>query len=351
MPLAAIVRSEMLESTHLGSVAAVDEDGRLLAMCGGPLRRTFLRSAAKPFQLTPFVARGGAERYGLTGPELALAAASHSGERVHTNLALRMLQKGGFEVSSLHCGGHPPMYEEAARELIRNGEEPNPLHNNCSGKHAAMLLACNMAGEDPAPYYRADHPLQGRILDYLARISGLAREKIGIGVDGCSVPVFRMPLYNLALAYSRLFSTSFEGETRAESEAHQRVARAMTSHPFMVAGTGRFTTQIMEIFSGQLIAKEGADGVYALSLSPGLAAPLTGGKALGVALKIEDGGERCRDLVTVEILEKLGLLDEAHRSRLDAIVSRDVLNVRGDVIGKKVPCFEMEILGVRLAHG
>ncbi|HEV8266771.1 MAG TPA: asparaginase, partial [Thermoanaerobaculia bacterium] len=154
VPLLVVTRGARVESVHRGSVAVVAEDGRLVAAAGNPLQPVFLRSASKPFQLTPFLASGGEKRFRLTTEEIALAAASHAGEPFHTRTALGILQKGGFRVDDLHCGAHAPMREETARELAWRREKPNSLHNNCSGKHAAMLLACRMRGEDPKSYWK-----------------------------------------------------------------------------------------------------------------------------------------------------------------------------------------------------
>jgi L-asparaginase II len=339
--LAVVLRGGHLESSHHGSIAVVSGDGRLLASTGDPGRLTYLRSAAKPFQLNPFVATGGVERYGLRSEDLALAAASHSGEPFHTSRALAMLQMGGFCERDLHCGAHAPMNEDAAHELIRAGEKPDQLHNNCSGKHAAMLLACRMLGLPPQTYYEPSHPYQRRIFDVVSRATGTLPESLSFGVDGCSVPVFRMPLKNLALGYGRLLGKGFAAETGEERSAREKIAAAMMAHPEMVGGTGRFTTRLMRLFGGRLLAKEGADGVYGVAVSPELAGPQSGGESLGIAVKIEDGGERCRDLIVVEVLRQLGVLPETLSERAAALPEKDVRNVRGDLVGEMKPAFDL----------
>jgi L-asparaginase II len=336
-PLVAVTRGGKVESVHRGSVAVVAEDGELVAWTGAPRQHVWLRSSAKPFQLLPFLAAGGAERFALGSEEIALAAASHSGEPTHTRLAAAMLAKGGFREKDLHCGAHPPMHEPSARALYAAGGMPTALHNNCSGKHAAMLLACRLFGLDPATYWRREHPLQRRILAAVARMTGVPAARIPRAVDGCSVPVFRVPLASLARGYARLVGNGPRTETPAEGAARRRIAAAMSSAPEFVAGTGRFTTELMRAFGGGLVGKEGAEGVYAV----GVPAALTGGRALGIAVKIADGAERGRDAVTVEALRALGMARGARLARLRALAHKPVLNVRGDAVGSLQTLFSI----------
>jgi len=343
VPLLVVTRGGRVESVHRGSVAVVAADGRLLAAAGDPLQPVFLRSAAKPFQLTPFLAAGGERRYRLSTEEIAVAAASHGGEPFHTRTVLALLARGGFSVDDLHCGAHAPMREETARSLAFRHEKPNALHNNCSGKHAAMLLACRLFGNDPASYWRKDHPLQRRILEVVSRMTGVEEDRIPLGVDGCSVPVYQVPLYNLALSYSRLVGPRLPGESAREFAARRRIVGAMTGAPEMVAGTGRFTTSVMREFGGDLLAKEGAEGVYAVGVPSRLAAALPVNGAVGIALKIEDGAERGRDAVTVEVMRQLGLAGGSRLGRLRRLARRPVRNVRGEVVGGMKPVFSLDL--------
>ena len=345
VPLLVVRRGGSVESVHRGSVAVVSEDGRLLAAAGDPRGPVFLRSAAKPVQLVPFLAGGGERRFSLTTEEIALAAASHGGEPFHTSAAAAMLARGGFTAEDLRCGAHPPMHEETARALALRGEEPGPLHNNCSGKHAAMLLACRLFDEDAGTYWRPEHPLQRRILSAVSRFSGVPVARIGLAVDGCSAPVFRIPLENLALLYARLRGARLRGETPRAFAARVRIVDAMTEAPEMVAGTGRFTTNLMRAFGRSLLAKEGAEGVYAMGGAPRLTRSLSNASSVGIALKIEDGAERGRDAVAVEVLMQLGLASGARLAALRRLARRDVKNVRGDVVGDMKTVFRLDRFG------
>ena len=309
----------------------------MVAFLGDPEAATYLRSAAKPFQCLPLLLAGGEERYGLTPSDLALICASHSGDPEHLAGALDLLTRGGFGVGDLLCGGHIPLGRESAQRMIRAGEEPTPLHNNCSGKHAGMLLACQLLGYPTENYVDPAHPLQRRIVEHVLEICRVSREQVGIGVDGCSVPAFHMPLSAAARGYAALADPRAAGSVGIQTEAAaalDRVARAMTSEPVQVAGRGRFTTRLMEVTRGRVLGKEGAEGFYALAVR--------GPVALGIAVKIADGGERCRDGVVLDVLRELGSLSGAEFEELAGHYAPPVLNARGIQVGEVVPDVDLE---------
>jgi L-asparaginase II len=328
--LARVFRGDRVESLHRGSVAVVDERARLVAWAGDPGGIIFLRSAAKPIQALPLLEAGGFDRYRLGNREVALMCASHGGEPRHIAVARRLLARGGFAVGDLACGPHPPMHEPSAARLVRRGERPTALHNNCSGKHAGLLLACRLLGFAPGSYWRASHPIQVRILARLASLSSVSARRIGIAVDGCNLPVFALPLRALALSYARLVSRGLPGESAAQEEARRRVVRAMVGHPEMVAGAGRFTSDFLEAGRGAWIGKEGAEGVYGIALCP----RWRGDPALGIAYKIEDGSSRARDAVALELLERLGRLGRRGARLLGRHRAPRVLNSRGIEVGR-----------------
>src|SRR3954454_17647576 len=196
--LASVYRGPHVESFHTGSIAVVDSLGRLLAFAGDPALRSCIRSAAKPFQAIPLIEYGGVEEFVLSGEEIALTCASHGGEPVHVSTAAGLLRKGELDEEDLLCGAHFPYDEKAAAELRASGEPPSPLHNNCSGKHAGMLLATKVMDVPSAGYIDAEHPLQVLMRSTLADFAGLAAEEIPIAVDGCGVPAFFLTLYRAA---------------------------------------------------------------------------------------------------------------------------------------------------------
>ena len=270
--LAAVTRGGLEESWHLGAVAVAAPGGALVARAGDPALRTFVRSAAKPWQALPLVLGGGVERYGLDAADLALICASHSGTPAHVARAARLLERGGFGVADLQCGAHPPLDEAAAEELRRRGEPPSALHNNCSGKHAGMLLACSLLGLSRHDYLEPVHPLQRRVLEMVGAFCGVAAREIEVGIDGCSAPTPRLSLRAAATGYAALAAPDAAGLGGDEARAALAVARAMTGAPEMVAGPGRFTTRLMHVTSGRVLGKEGAEGFYAAAVAgPGAA--------------------------------------------------------------------------------
>ena len=327
--LARVRRGPSVESTHRGDVAVVEESGRVVGSRGNPALPTFLRSAAKPFQALPLLEAGGAERFRLTDRDVALICASHGGEPRHVRGAARLLARGGFSPRDLVCGPHPPMHEPSARALLARGERPTRLHNNCSGKHAGLLLACRLLDLSPKGYWRGDHPLQRAIRRRIADLTSVPERDMDEAVDGCGLVVYRIPLSALALGYARLLSRAVPGENAAQAAARARIVAAMWAAPDMVAGTGFFTTELLRAGSGRFIGKEGAEGVYAV----GVRGRGADGLACGVALKIEDGSARARPGVTLGILREMGWMSAAASRELAAFAAPAIRNAAGAVVG------------------
>jgi L-asparaginase II len=338
-PLVEVRRGPLVESRHRGHVAVVDGAGRFVARLGDPEAVTFLRSSAKPLQALPLVTTGTADRFGFDERELALACASHSGQDLHAETAAAMLRKIGLDASSLKCGVHEPFDPETARLLRERGETPSILRNNCSGKHAGMLAVALHLGAPPEAYDDPGGPVQQAILRTVAQFSGLPAEEIPVGIDGCGVPVFGMPVRAMALTYVRLAAppADFDEPTR---RAAARLVSAMSSHPEMIGGTvERFDTQVMRAARGRLISKVGAEGVYTAGVLPSEEWPA----GLGLAFKIEDGEDRrARPTVAIECLRQLGVLNEDALEALAPYAKFPIRNHRGEIVGQIRPLFELE---------
>src|SRR6202158_2856703 len=235
-PLVEVIRGAIVAAPHRGHAAPVDGDGQVAAYLGDPDTVTYLRSSAKPFQAIPLVASGAADRFGLTEKEIAIACASHNGEPIHTAAALSILSKIGLKPDALKCGAHEPFSGAEARNLRARGEEPNVLHNNCSGKHAGMLALALHLGAPTQSYDQLDNPIQVLIRDVVSRFSGVPVDDIAIGVDGCSVPVFGVSVSAMARMYAHLSAPpkSFDEATRA---ACKRIVAAMINYPEIIGGT------------------------------------------------------------------------------------------------------------------
>jgi len=351
VPLVKTMRGKVVEVIHSGALAVVDSDGHLVAHAGDPDLMVCMRSSAKPFQLLPLIESGAADRLGFSERELAVMAASHSGSDAHVETVAGILERLGLDETALLCGTHRPLDREAAESLIRAGKPPSPLHHNCSGKHAGMLAAAVSQGLPIENYTDPAHPVQVRILGTLAEMADWPAERIGIGIDGCSVPVFSLPLRQAALAYARLAAPGGLPEPR--QSACRRIVAAMTAHPEMVAGHGRFDTALMRAGGGQIVAKGGAEGYQGVGILPA-AVPnrppaIRRGVALGLALKIQDGnGRRGTPPATLEALRQLGVLDNLRAgasAELDEFGPRPLYNYRQIPVGALSAAFELTFRG------
>ena len=317
-------RGGIVEAVHRVHAAVVDGDGRLTASVGDPEHVVVYRSAAKPFQAVPLVEDGVVERFGLTTEELALCCASHNSEPEHIEAARSILEKAGLVEGDLECGPHLPWDERAAHQLLRAGEEPRPIHNNCSGKHAGMLALAKTHCWPTKGYIGPDHPVQRRMLAEIALWTGLAEGEIGLGQDGCGVVCFATPISRLASGFARLGGT--EGPPR-------EIVRVMTAHPCMVAGTGRFGTALGEAVGDRVFGKTGAEGVFGVGATDG---------SFGLAVKVEDGGSRASPVAVLHILRKLGVLDGIESEELDRFRAPPTISSRGVEVGDIRPEFELE---------
>lgn len=337
--LAVVTRGETAESIHRGHLIVVDGDGKIIASLGDTETVTFWRSSAKSFQTIPFVTSGAAGRFGFTDEEIALACGSHSGEKIHVETAGQMLAKGGFAEADLRCGAHQPFDEKTAKEMIRAGEQPTPLHNNCSGKHAAMLAFARHIGADAATYEHPENPVQRAILKCVSEFTDVPEDEIEIGIDGCAAPNFAVPVSAMARAFLQLVfpPESFDAETR---EACRLVVSSSMSHPEMIGGTTRLDTLIMQSLRGKIVSKIGAEGVYSAGVLP---SPRWK-RGLGIAFKIEDGDDlRARAVVLIEVLRQLEILDETTDEKLREYSPIILKNRRGDAVGKVSPKFDLRI--------
>lgn len=318
-----VLRGRIAESRHRVRCAAVTPGGRVHAATGHALRVTSFRSAAKPFQLLPFVERGHADALRASDAELAIMAASHSGSREHLALVRGLLERAGIAEARLACGYHDPQDPESLEDVRREPGRRGPIYNNCSGKHAGMLAFARAEGWPLEGYERPEHPLQQLLLRTVAECCGVAPGSVLLGVDGCSVPVFGVPLAAMAWGYARLAGAMVRaGDARAR--ALQRIGRAMTAHPVVVEGHGRLATDVMLATAGRVLAKSGAEGLLLV------ADPAQG---LGIAIKCEDGAMRALGPAAVELLRRLSVLRPDELPALAAHRRPPVLDAAGHEVG------------------
>ncbi|MFM9905814.1 MAG: asparaginase [Pyrinomonadaceae bacterium] len=324
--LAHVIRGETIESIHRGHIFIVDGEGNTVASVGDPSTVTYFRSASKPFQSMPLITSGAADAFGFTDDEIAMAVASHSGEKMHVDRVAKMLEKISLTESDLRCGAHAPFYTKEAERMIREGETPTQLHNNCSGKHAAMLALAKHIGADIGSYDLPESRVQKRILRCVSDFTSVAENDIAIGIDGCCVPNFAVSIAAMAKSFANLvFPLNFHP---AVQEAASRITHAMMRHPELIGGTERLDTMLMQAAPGKIISKVGADGVWLCGILPSEKYP----NGLGIALKVEDGDDhRGRPVIAVDILRQLGILGADDLTDLTASM---IKNRRGEIVGR-----------------
>ncbi len=350
-PILEVTRGKIVESIHYGAAAVVDSSSRLLAWLGDPRTVTFLRSSAKPFQALPFIEQGGDQAFHLTSKEIALICASHDGTDEHVEVLKGIQAKVGVQESDLMCGVHPLTHPATVEAMRARNETPTPNRHNCSGKHTGMLAAARMRGLPIGDYINPEHPVQKTILASLAEICSLPQEQIEMGIDGCSAPNFAIPLFNAALGFARLCDP--RGLSTERSAACRRIVQSMMANPVMVGGPGRFDTRLMEVCSGRIVAKSGAEGYLLMGIQAGALG--AGSPGVGIALKVSDGDislrkangdtyTRVRPAVALEILRQIGYIDP---KELEALADefgpvKPVINWRKLVVGEIHPAFTLQ---------
>jgi L-asparaginase II len=328
--LVEVTRGSQVESRHRAAVAVVDTAGKLVHSVGDTDRPVYARSAIKSLQAIALVESGAADAFEVSPPELALACASHSGEARHVAAVTAWLTRLGLSADDLECGPQLPGYEPALVDLLAGGAQPTAAHNNCSGKHSGFLTLARHLGVPTKGYVAYEHPVQQRILGVLEGMAGLDLGAAPRGVDGCGIPVIGIPLGNIALAMARLGAPDDQPEARQAACA--RLRRAVAAHPFMVAGTGRFDTRVMELTGEKALIKTGAEGVYCAAF------PELG---LGAAVKVDDGAGRAAEILMGRLLRHFDILSEAQAATLGGLFTAPVLNRAGRSVGEVRPAAQI----------
>lgn len=313
-------RGDCAEGFHPFSAALVGADGALVHAVGHPHHITTWRSAAKPFQLAVCLETLGPAAASLSAEQLAVGAASHSGEPEHLTWVRSVWEQLGVREEDLLCGAHWPVHEPSAHALVRSGQPKTAIHNNCSGKHTFMVAAARALGTSGRmsvlPYLHPEHPLQQRILAGVKAWAGTT--EVRTVTDGCSAPCFVLPLSGMARAWAQLAEqTSAEATTPLG-----RAAQAMRQAPWAVSGTGRLDLELSELATEPIMTKVGAAGLICGAIVQ---------RGLGFALKIHSGVDAARPAAVRALLERWcpGLLPEGSLER-----SLKVRNVVGNTVGR-----------------
>jgi L-asparaginase II len=292
-------RGATLESFHRGTVCMVDAGNKVIYSLGDIQQVCFPRSALKLFQIIPLLESGAVEKFGFTLEEIAIMCGSHNGEKEHLRVVNSILKKIGLDKDLLQCGAQYPTLTEDRNELIKKDILPEDIHNNCSGKHSGFLAYCVFYGLDIQTYIQPHHPLQLAIKKVTAEMNEYPEEQMDTAMDGCTAPIFSLPVYNQAIGYKNIADPSRFGAQRAKS--CETIIRAMTKYPYLVAGTKRYCTEMMHLCGDRVFGKTGADGVYSLGFIK---------EKIGCTIKIDDGLMGPQYAVAQEIIEKTGIFPE-----------------------------------------
>ena len=320
VPLVQAIRDDLVESVHYGLAVICDDRGQIVESWGAADERIVLRSAGKPFQAAHFVAAGAADGYRADDRELAVAIGSHGGAPEHVAAVESLMRKTEVDVRQLKCGTHPPL-DRSARTLARRSG-PTVLQNNCSGKHVAMVAGASHLGHPIETYLAAVHPWQRGIKSLFAEAAGVAEDSIDWVTDDCGAPSLVVEALAAARAYAALAA--------GRDESMRRVWRAATGHPLMIAGRDRLETDLMEMFPGRVVAKSGAEGVYAIAVKDRDA-----GRA--AIVKIADGDDRrARTAASIFLASRLLELEKEERDQLERKYLPATKTLTGRPVGRTV---------------
>jgi L-asparaginase II len=321
--LVEVTRGPLVESRHRGAIAIAGAHGTIIEQWGDIERPVFPRSSIKMIQALPLVESGAADAFGLSDEHLALACASHSGEDMHVSRTKEWLLRIDASEEELSCGPHWPFHEPSRDRLIREGQKPCRVHNNCSGKHVGFLTLARQLDAPARGYTDTTHPVQLAVIDAIADCTKVETGAWPTGLDGCNAPIFALPLKAWASAMARMASGHGLGPLRRK--AARRLIATMTAHPELVSGTGRSCAQFMRACSGGAAVKIGADGFYAAIL------PALG---IGVAIKVDDGAAPAAEALMAACLVRLGALD-FESPVAQGFLNAPIVNTAGVVVGHR----------------
>lgn len=328
--IARVYRGRSVESEHLGAAAVVDAGGKLIAKVGNPELVTYSRSSLKPFQALPTITRGAVEKFALAPRHVAIMCGSHNGEDRHVEAATEILAAIGCSESDLNCGVHVPYVYRMTGTEPPPGKRFNQLYNNCSGKHSGILTLCRLLEAPVAGYFDVDHPAQREIRRTVLAVSGVPERKLGVGIDGCSLPNFALPINLLAGSFARLAVN--RGPDDESSAAMKTIVAAMRAEPAYVSGIGRFDLALAETAGDRLVCKVGGEAIQCVALTD---------RGWGVTVKVADGGSRALGVAVTAILRQLDVLTDAEVEAMRAHALPFLTNHRKIIIGRIHPAVKL----------
>ncbi len=322
-------RGELLECVHRGYICCVNEDGQVVYSIGDPGFVTFMRSSAKPIQAIPLIKRGIDTKYNLSNKEITVMTGSHRAEPFHVTALESIIDKVKIDEDELICLPTYPLSMNAKEEILRNGGEKRRIYHNCSGKHMGILTLCTDMNCDKREYWNINSPAQQEILSHISMISGYPREQIKVGTDGCGVPVFAMPMKNLAMAYMKMACPDTIGDELTR-DAVIKLTKLMNENYEMVSGTDLICSLLL--MDDNIVAKGGAKGVYCFGLRD---------ERLGFSIKIIDGSEEEWPLIVASILEQINYKNKDTIDRIKRVFPRVIVNDNNKEVGESIVRFKL----------
>ncbi|CEQ02998.1 L-asparaginase II [[Clostridium] sordellii] len=324
-------RGDLVDLVTTGSIAVVDSKGNLIYSVGDPYEVAYARSSAKLMQAVVPVLYGAVDEYKINDKEIAQICASHSGEKIHVDTVRDILAKIELNEDYLQCGEHYPFKEDVAKLMKEKDEEPLAVHNNCSGKHAGMLATVKYLNEDLDTYYKANHPHQIRIIEMIGKLCDYNPDDIGIGLDGCGVPVHALPLNKFAYGMARMVEPSSLDEKYREPVT--RVVNAVMNNPVYASGSDRIDFKVMEKYPNKVVVKSGANGYFGGAIPD---------KGIGFAIKTHDGLSPMRNVVLIELLHQLGVIPSEDLAYFDDDYNLRVYNHKKELVGESKAIFKLK---------
>ena len=302
-----VKRGSSVESVHRAHASICDTKGRILMKAGSCEYETFIRSALKPFQALPFITSGTSEKFNLDNKTLALACGSHRGTADQARTAFRLLWNAEIDIKELKC------------PIPQNRE--SKLQHNCSGKHSAFLATCKKMNWDLDSYLMGHHPLQKEIFRRVSDILKIPTEELIAERDDCGAPTLLLRLSQMALLYAHL--------SKSDQPEFEKITRAMTHHPDLVAGEGCFDSEIIKRGHNQIVSKGGSEGIQCIGLL---------GEGIGLSIKVEDGSRRAKHAVAIHLLRQLEWITPSALEEMDEMILQKKPGIYLEVQGQlKVP--------------
>lgn len=334
-PLFAASRGPITENIYSG-IAAISDNRKLIKQFGDSKTYFYLRSSAKPFQALPLIMSGAYKHYHLTDAEIAVITASHNGEPCHVKLVQNILKKSKISEKALQCGIGYPLNKKLEIQMRAKGNKPKPIQGNCSGNHAGMLATCKFLGYSLDSYLDIKHPIQQNILKILAELTELPQKEIAIGIDGCGMPTFALPVSKIALLFAKLINPDM---STAIGKALNKVANIMMNYPYLIAGEKRIDTVLMSAKKG-IVSKAGAAGLYCVGIKK---------NGYGIALKLEAGINdmlpatqmAIGGLIFFEIMKQLKIFNKKEQRYLNKIFPQEIVSIHKKPVGKFLPLFKI----------